>query len=121
MSIFSKYKVIVFDLGGTLMEYKGMPHNWSGYYQQGFEQVNAANDLNLSKEDIEESVEILKSYNPRFTGREIEIDPEEMFGEIIKKWISKGKCVINNHIYGCDNEHMLDDQISNSNICIFSN
>lgn len=29
-------KVIVFDLGGTLMEYEGMPLNWSNYYEQGF-------------------------------------------------------------------------------------
>ena len=78
MSMFSEYKVIVFDLGGTLVEYKEMPHNWSGYYKQGFEQVIAANALNITQEDIEESIEILKSYNPRFTGREIEIDPEEM-------------------------------------------
>jgi putative hydrolase of the HAD superfamily len=26
-----KYKAIVFDLGGTLMEYEGMPLDWSDY------------------------------------------------------------------------------------------
>ena len=25
--------VIVFDLGGTLMRYEGMPHSWISYYQ----------------------------------------------------------------------------------------
>ena len=29
-----KYKAIVFDLGGTLMEYEGMPLDWSDYYYQ---------------------------------------------------------------------------------------
>lgn len=29
-------KIIVFDLGGTLMEYRGMPLNWSDYYEKGF-------------------------------------------------------------------------------------
>ena len=26
-------QVIVFDLGGTLMEYEGMPHSWNSYYE----------------------------------------------------------------------------------------
>ena len=26
-------KIIVFDLGGTLMEYKGMPYSWVEYYE----------------------------------------------------------------------------------------
>ena len=29
------YKIVVFDLGGTLMEYEGMPLNWNDYYYQG--------------------------------------------------------------------------------------
>lgn len=33
-------KVIVFDLGGTLMEYIGMPYSWEEYYNQGFEEIN---------------------------------------------------------------------------------
>lgn len=32
-------KVIVFDLGGTLMQYVGMPHSWVEFYQQGFEAI----------------------------------------------------------------------------------
>lgn len=113
--MFSEYKVIVFDLGGTLMEYKGMPHNWSGYYKQGFEQVIAANDLELTQEDIEESIEILKLYNPRFTGREIEIDPEEMFEKIKKKWVSKDKNITNDYIDRCDNNHSLDKYVEEYN------
>lgn len=34
-------KVLVFDLGGTLMEYKGMPDSWIDYYKQGFETINS--------------------------------------------------------------------------------
>lgn len=33
-------KVFVFDLGGTLMEYKGMPASWIDYYEQGFKELN---------------------------------------------------------------------------------
>jgi putative hydrolase of the HAD superfamily len=35
-----KYKAIVFDLGGTLMEYEGMPLDWSDYYYRGFKKIN---------------------------------------------------------------------------------
>ena len=32
-------KVAVFDIGGTLMEYKGMPCVWVDYYENGFKHV----------------------------------------------------------------------------------
>ena len=93
MSLLEKYKVIVFDLGGTLMEYVGMPLNWSEYYPEAFRHVNEINNLNLSKQDISKAVEILKLYNPRITKREIEIDPEDMFIEILKAWNTNSKSI----------------------------
>ena len=63
-----KYKAIVFDLGGTLMEYEGMPLDWSDYY------------------DIDRSAEILKSYNPRNKYREYEIMPVVLFDEAMAGW-----------------------------------
>lgn len=79
-------KVIVFDLGGTLMEYEGMPLSWIPYYETGFSQVNHRLNLDLSGEEIQKSVEILKEYNPRFHPREVEIPPEEIFIHAIKHW-----------------------------------
>ena len=79
-------KAVVFDLGGTLMEYLGMPHNWSDYYRQGFERVNSNFSLNLTDEIIETSIEILKSYNARINYREIEYAPEYIFGEVMRDW-----------------------------------
>ena len=32
-------KVAAFDIGGTLMEYKGMPGVWIDYYENGFRHV----------------------------------------------------------------------------------
>lgn len=93
MSLLEKYKVIVFDLGGTLMEYVGMPLNWSEYYPEAFRHVNEINNLNLSEQDISKAVEILKSYNPRITKREIEIDPEDMFIEILKAWNTNSQSI----------------------------
>ena len=57
----SRYKVIVFDLGGTLMEYSGMPLNWSEYYFKGFKTVSENHNLFLSDNEIQISSEILKA------------------------------------------------------------
>ena len=55
-------KAVVFDLGGTLMEYKGMPLNWDEYYYSGFQNVNKLNELSLSEEEILDATKILKDY-----------------------------------------------------------
>lgn len=82
-------KLIVFDLGGTLMEYAGMPLNWSDYYICGLEKLNEILKLNLSENDLQESANILKSYNPRISKREYEIKPEDIFNDIISRWVEK--------------------------------
>lgn len=81
-------KVIVFDLGGTLMEFKNMPPSWVDYYRQGFE--NTAKSLNdeISDKDIDLSAEIMKSYNPRVNYREMEYTPEFIFEKCLKHWQS---------------------------------
>ena len=80
------YKVIVFDLGGTLMEYEGMPLNWSDYYYQGFKKINEYFGLGLPDADIDKAAEILKSYNPRNKYREYEIMPVVLFDEAMAGW-----------------------------------
>ena len=82
-------EVIVFDLGGTLMEYKGMPLSWVDYYENAFETVNIEFDLNLSKEDIQKSCEVLKSKNARVVYREIEYTPHEIFNAVAEHWHKK--------------------------------
>ena len=79
-------KVIVFDIGGTLMEYVGMPYSWVDYYKQGFEAVNKKYSLGATKADIQKSVEILKKYNPRVNYREEELSPEFLFTKATAHW-----------------------------------
>ena len=79
-------KLFVFDLGGTLMEYKGMHLSWTGYYKSAFEYVNSQLKLGLTEQQIAESIQIFCDYNPAVNPREKEIDPEIIFGEIIKGW-----------------------------------
>ena len=79
-------RVIVFDLGGTLMEYEGMPHSWVDYYEQGLEQINKKNNCNKSADDISKSADILKTYNPRVHYRETEYSPEYIFSKVLEHW-----------------------------------
>jgi putative hydrolase of the HAD superfamily len=79
-------KIKTFDLGGTLMEYTGMPHSWVDYYLQGFQQIIRDYRLCPTTEDIEESKEIMKSFNARVVYREIEYTPEHIFEKVLNHW-----------------------------------
>jgi putative hydrolase of the HAD superfamily len=49
-------KVVVFDLGGTLMQYAGMPVSWVDYYCQGFDSIIQKSNSSISKEAVKESL-----------------------------------------------------------------
>lgn len=78
--------VMVFDLGGTLMCYEGMPHSWISYYHAAFEAVRDQYALALSEADILRSIDVLREYNPRYRPREIEYPSEFLFGEATRHW-----------------------------------
>lgn len=52
-------KLFVFDLGGTLMEYKGMHLSWTGYYKSAFEYVNS--QLKLEPVIYDDSISTLEA------------------------------------------------------------
>ena len=68
------------------MEYVGMPLSWVDFYRQGFENVREQCDCDVTDAIIDESVQILKSFNPRVNLREIEYTPEYIFDKVFKKW-----------------------------------
>ena len=78
--------VAVFDLGGTLMEYTGMPESWITFYEQGLQAVNCHFRCGTAPADIVRSVEILRSWNPRVMAREKEVSPEHIFAEAVSHW-----------------------------------
>lgn len=78
-------RVYVFDIGGTLMEYQGMPYSWVEYYEPCFRYANKKLGIGFSEEEIGQAVEMLKGYNPRIYYHEEDYSPEFIFGEIIKK------------------------------------
>ena len=59
MAKLDNIKLFVFDLGGTLMEYKGMHLSWTGYYKGAFEYVNTKLGLGLSEQLIADSIPTL--------------------------------------------------------------
>ncbi len=79
-------KAVVFDIGGTLMEYNGMPYSWVNYYKKSFNSVSKKYQCDVSETEIDRSVEILKSYNPRLNYREKEYTPQYIFSHAIKEW-----------------------------------
>lgn len=51
-------KTVIFDLGGTLMQYVGMPYSWVDFYHKGFDAIILRYNLNISQEVIENSVQM---------------------------------------------------------------
>lgn len=46
-------KVVAFDLGGTLMQYVGMPYSWEDFYYKGFEEIMREFRYPVSQEVVE--------------------------------------------------------------------
>lgn len=79
-------KVVVFDLGGTLMQYAGMPYSWVDFYNQGLEAIIQKYHCNVSKEAVEKSLQMLKEFNPRINYREMEYSAEFIFSKVLEQW-----------------------------------
>lgn len=79
-------RAVVFDLGGTLMEYGGMGLSWVDYYPAGFQAINEHFGCGADGEAFSRSVEIMRQYNPRVSHRETELAPEYIFEEALAHW-----------------------------------
>lgn len=77
---------IVFDIGGTLMEYRNMPYVWLDFYGGAFNYVRERLALPLTDERLAESVETLRQFNPKVNYREIDYTPEYIFTKATEKW-----------------------------------
>ena len=87
MSMISQQiRAVVFDMGGTLMEYTGMPLSWSRHYPQAFRSLAAKLEMAPSDERILQASERLAAYNPRLTGRQREYTPEKIFADVLQDW-----------------------------------
>ncbi len=79
-------KIIVFDIGGTLMEYVNMPNVWIDFYDSAFRHVREKLSLPLTDEQLSASIEVLRQYNPRIKYRERDYTPEQIFSDAARDW-----------------------------------
>ena len=89
-------KVVVFDLGGTLMQYIGMPYSWVDFYYQGFKAIAEKYCSDFPPDKIQASVDILKRFNPRVNYRENEYSAEYIFSIALEDWnlnVSIQECI----------------------------
>lgn len=68
------------------MQYEGMSYSWVEFYQQGIDAIIQKYNCNVSMEDIQKSVQILKDFNPRVSGREVEYSAEHIFSNALEHW-----------------------------------
>lgn len=78
--------IAAFDIGGTLMEYKGMPNVWLDYYESAFRHIRDSLLPDLTESQLKSAFEIIRGYNPRIKYREAEYNSEYIFGEIAQLW-----------------------------------
>ena len=74
-------KAVGFDLGDTLIEYEGVPLNWSLFYNDalkvGFDKIS----IEYSSDIFQICESVLLRYNTRANQREVEYSAEKIFGE----------------------------------------
>lgn len=75
-------RAVGFDLGDTLIEYKGIPLNWRAHYRPALQMGLNKIDINLSDAQFHEYESILLKYNTRENPREVELSAAEIFSEI---------------------------------------
>ena len=78
-------KSAVFDIGGTLMEYKGMPCVWVDYYENGFLHVCEKLLPQLTEKNIADGMEILRGYRRR--------NPNQSYAGILQKGMKSYECI----------------------------
>ncbi len=79
-------KVIGFDIGGTLMEYKDMPFCWLDYYENALDKAAEKLRLPLTDERKKRTLEVLRSFSPKVNYREVDYTPEHIFRAACAEW-----------------------------------
>jgi hypothetical protein len=78
-------KAVSFDIGHTLVRCNN-PLNWKSLYEPALMKIAESYGITLSNEEIKRAISILSFYNTRENPREIEVDSETIFNEILDAW-----------------------------------
>lgn len=79
-------KAVGFDLGETLVHYKGIPMTWQSMFRSALEKVAEACDCEATEEKLDKGEQVLTHYNTRVNPRIEEISSELILGEILQNW-----------------------------------
>lgn len=75
-------KLVIFDLGETLIFYKDLSLDWSTHYENAVKTAADKSSLQLSNSQLYEASKILLKYNTRINPRINEIPAEVIFNDI---------------------------------------
>ena len=78
-----KLKLVVFDLGETLINYKDVPLNWSAHYNNALQLACKVCNIAYNENTLAEACQILLKYNTRINPRIKEVSANVIFNEII--------------------------------------
>ncbi len=79
-------KIIVFDVGGTLMEYINMPFVWLDFYPEALDYAVSHLRITPTEKQTEMALETLRQFNPKVNYREKDYTPEYIFGKATESW-----------------------------------
>jgi len=80
-------RAVGFDIGNTLVEYRGIPLSWQSLYRVALTDAAAALDREVDEDGMRAAEEILARYNTRLHPREHEVSYREIFGAILEAWV----------------------------------
>lgn len=81
-----KMQAVGFDLGGTLINYKGIPLSWKSQYRQALLRVAEICKCQVTEDMISEADLLISKYNTRLNPRIEEVTADVIFGEILLSW-----------------------------------
>jgi len=82
----TEIRAIGFDLGETLLFYRGILMNWAAHYPAALAAVAAALNSSPSTAQLEEAQKILLHYNTRVVPRTYEMPAKMIFVQIYDRW-----------------------------------
>lgn len=85
-----------FDLGETLIHFKGIPLSWREEYPAALAKVGIACALTVTPEHIAAAIPVLERYNTRLYPRTTEVTAQTIFREVLAAWelADAGHCEI---------------------------
>lgn len=81
-----RFRAIGFDLGDTLLAYRGVPLNWASLYDEALRAVAVRCGAVPTAEGFASARAILSRFNTRLTPRTHEVGAGEIFGLILSSW-----------------------------------